>query len=620
MGVGTTAQMRSLVRIALPRSPAIPAILSSSAALMWALSIRRVDPTEMTDIGLVSALSTWTFVALAIHTAGFMTALFWARLSTPVLFLQTVSWIFMLHGFNALIAVEPVFEVAWRHAGIADYVLANRTVDPNLDAYFSWPGFFSLSALVTQIADLSGPVALIRWAPPFFNLLYLAPLAYLFRSVADNPRVLWLGLWLFYTANWISQDYLSPQAFAYFAYLLILAILLDWFVSRQASLRLLNTRLLRLLPGSQSAGAAEVPNTWIRPPRKPSYRLGAMVLLIGSFAAIVPSHQLTPFAVLAAVTLLVITRQLPRPGLAVLMGVMLATWIGYMTINYLSGHFSSAFNLIGPGESATVNVQGRLQGTPEHLIVVRVRVAMALLLWVLAVSGAIRSAYRFHNWVALAVLFAAPFPLLVLQPYGGEMLLRVYLLALPISALFAAGLLAPANATRTPVGGPARPALVAVLCLGLVAGFLVARYGNQTIDMFTSEEIDGVVHLYRIAPEGSYLLAAEANLPWKYQEYGTYRYETLRDHELDFTAPSQMATGLATILQTQPAPARFFVVTRGQKEAISLLGVPAPTNGAQPQLEPGRTWLDALEAALEQSARFRIVFANRDATIFLLDG
>lgn len=586
----------------------VPSSLTASAAVLWADSLQGIDLDPMTGVGLISVLPPQTFVALMLYVAGFMIALYQPKIVAPLLLLQLGTWIFMLHGINSLVVTEPVFSVAWRHAGITDYIIRHRSVDPNLDAYFSWPGFFGLSALVTEAAALPGPVALIRWAPPFFNLLYLAPLAVIFKSATSDKRTLWLGLWFFYTTNWISQDYFSPQAFAYFAYLVVLGILLKWFRTKKAESSAAPVELGH--PEDQEDRAPEASSGY--------ERVLAATVLVLAFAAIVPSHQLTPFALLMGVALLVLFRQVTLRGLPTLMAVLIGTWISYMTVTFLAGHLGLVFDPLGLRESAAVNVERRLQGSPEHLVVVYARVAMTATVWSLAALGAMRVRRMFKGYVAYLILVAAPFPLLLLQPYGGEMLLRLYLLVLPFCSLFVAGLFASRSSKLRPTA--AKACLAALLSFFLLAGFLLARYGNETIDRFTSEEIEAVSELYEVASTGSLLLAADANLPWKYKHYGDYEYKTLDEYNLGFSSAEALQRSVAEILERADGPAGFFIVTKGQKEAVTLLRLPAPTNERELGFSTQRRWLVDLEETLKGSPSFVTVYNNTDASIFTLAG
>jgi hypothetical protein len=58
--------------------------------------------------------------------------------------------------------------------------------------------------------------------------MYLPALVFLFGGLTRDRRLVWLSCWIFYIANWVGQDYFSPQAFAYLQYLLLLGIVLRW--------------------------------------------------------------------------------------------------------------------------------------------------------------------------------------------------------------------------------------------------------------------------------------------------------------------------------------------------------------------------------------------------------
>src|SRR5204863_379717 len=76
-----------------------------------------------------------------------------------------------------------------------------------------------------SVTDLTG---IASWAPVFFNLLDLAAAVFVFSALTRDRRVIWLGSWLFLIANWVGQDYFSPQAFAFFLYLVVIGCTLRW--------------------------------------------------------------------------------------------------------------------------------------------------------------------------------------------------------------------------------------------------------------------------------------------------------------------------------------------------------------------------------------------------------
>src|SRR5262249_49015529 len=117
-------------------------------------------------------------------------------------------------------------------------------------------------------------------------------------------------------------------------------------------------------------------------------------------------------------------------------------------------HLSWVTGDIGQTDSIiSQNVGSRLSGSPEHELIAELRVLTTGAIWGVAFIGCvrrIRQGYRDTNAILLTI---APFPLLLVQPYGGEMLLRIYLFSLPLMVFFMASLFyteqaAPARQTR----------------------------------------------------------------------------------------------------------------------------------------------------------------------------
>src|SRR5262249_40795508 len=111
--------------------------------------------------------------------------------------------------------------------GVIDYIREHGSVLNNTDIYQQWPTFF---ATVAQLVSVSGAnlLRVAAWAPVFFDAANCLPLFAIARTLSTNPRVPWLTVALFTCINWIGQDYLSPQAFAYILCFGVLLILLRW--------------------------------------------------------------------------------------------------------------------------------------------------------------------------------------------------------------------------------------------------------------------------------------------------------------------------------------------------------------------------------------------------------
>lgn len=286
------------------------AVLPIGILASWWVSLQGINLQQMNDLGLVSVFSPFTLLALALMMFSFCVSLRRPQLRTPILLLHVCLLICMLYGVTALIEEAPRFSVVYRHAGYVEYIMRTGTVDPNLDAYFNWPGFFILSALVTRISGYPSILSYAAWAPVFLNLLYLGPLFTLLSTLTSNKRLVWLALWFFYLTNWIGQDYYSPQGLAFFLYLVMIGLLLRWFRVQAGAKPTRWAELLSNLPSCAGKGYRwlAAPDSGVAPPSA-GLRWTVLALLLLIFAFIVSSHPLTPFFVLASVTALVLFRR-----------------------------------------------------------------------------------------------------------------------------------------------------------------------------------------------------------------------------------------------------------------------------------------------------------------------
>jgi hypothetical protein len=586
----------------------LQAALLLAAGAVWIDALRHINPGALSDLGLVTALPPSAFAALALATMSFAVTLRHEQVSTPLAALHVVVLVVMLHGATSVVSTEPSFNVVWRHAGVTDYVLQTGTVDPNIDAYFNWPGFFFLSALATRAAGLDSGLGLSGWAPVVFELLYMPALVVISRTFTSDRRLAWTAVWIFYMTNWVGQDYLSPQALAYLLYLAVVAVVLtcltrtaapDLAALRERGTRwLIRMRIRRTGVAVQQTEPAHVVT--------PAQRSGLVLVCVVLIAVAVASHQLTPWMMLSSLTALVMLRRCTARGLPVITLVLLVAWLTYLAAAYLDGHLKPLLGqTLDLQQAVAANVGGRLQGSHEHLVVVRLRLLITGLVWTLAAVGMVRGLRRGIATPSHAVLALAPAGLAVLQPYGGEMLMRVYLFSLPFTACYAAQALLPAPGRRGWVAVAALTATAAVL----VAGFLFARYGNIRATLFTRAEVQASERLYRVAPPGSLLIAASPNVPWKHRHYADYRYQLL-SRQLEATAvpptPRQLAAQVARHMEGYRPTASYLLLTRSQKVYDALLGA--------------HRWGSAtdLERAVANSRQFAKVFDDGDGKIFVL--
>lgn len=592
------------------------ALLTMSGVLVWWASLRAVPLGAMTDIGLVSVLPATIWLGFALVGASFVVALRSGR--TAAIVLSLVATVLVFHGLGVVAEPEMRFHVAWRHLGIADYFRTRGAVDPELDAYQNWPAFFAVTAFVWEATGMRNMPAALAWAPVAYNLLYLLPIVAIGRRVVGDRTVVWLACWLFSVSNWIGQDYFSPQGWYLFIYLVVLAVLLEWFTPDG----LMSSDVRR------SAGRPEQAPA-LQPPRDPvledragtvGQRMALLALVLLLVATILSGHQLTPFALALGVGAAVLVgwcrvRTLP---IVILLAALL--WTGYAASAYAAGH-PETFGQLGAIMSIfEQTVEQRLGGSPGHELIVQLRLLEAPVVWVLAAVGVARLVRngRRHLALGLAGLALSSFPLLAAQSYGGEALMRVALFALPFMAILAAlGLVGPAASTAR------RRALVPAVVVGalLVALFPLTRYGNERMEFYTRDEVAGVQAMYDLAPAGSVLTSVTGGLPWRSTGYADYDYRVLVDGSPVESDPDpgsegtvDMATSnlallaeqVASRMAAQPTQRSFLIVSRSQGAELDLMG-PFPT-GSQ----------DRLLVALRASGAFQLVFANSFTTVFEL--
>lgn len=554
-----------------------------AAVVLWAISLRTVDVRAMNDIGLVSVLTPLTGVALLLSTLTFALTLSLRPRSAWLLLLHVVALIVMLFAVTAIVEAEVRFSVSWRHAGIVEVLTRTGQIDPTIDAYFSWPGFFALGAFLTQAAGLPSAIDMAAWAPLVFNLLYLPAVLIILQAGTTDPRIGWIGVWIFFVGNWIGQDYFSPQGLAYFLYLLIVGLLLTMF------------RAAPLAPGRIAS--------WFRPSGesdgpvlRPFQRAALMSIILLLFATTVYSHQLTPFAAVGVVLVLVMIRRITATGLPLIMLVLLGAWLSYMTVHYLSGHLGALIARIGSVDSTVAaNLTDRFKGSPLHVAVLGVRAVMTIALFSLAGVGAADRIIRGRRDLTWPLLAIAPFGLLLLQDYGGEMLLRVYLFSLPFAAFLAAhAIMGIGRADRV------RHALVATVGMAiLLSAFMVSRYGNERMDVNTAAEAEGMRQLYETAPQDSLLVALSGNAFWKFRDYELYHYAVVNSD-----AQAVDVRAIVDRMQQRPDRPAYLVVSRSQLAALELQNGMASSD------------LERLTTGIAGDAELHLLYSNPDVQIF----
>ena len=585
---------------------AVPLALLGPALAVWARALDDVNIRDVGDAGLAPSVPVAAYVATAVVLVAFVFLAVRERAPDAVLGVMLLVLVVLLHGMTPVVEEVPSFNVSWRHSGVADHILQTGEVDRSIDAYFNWPGFFALLALATDAAGLDSPMGFVQWAPLVFNALYLAPMLVIARSLTSRRRTIWLAALVFVLGNWVRQDYLSPQALAYLMYLCLLAVVLAWFSKRSDAMIRTRSRWRAAVGAIRARGTIG-----LNDPTTPAQRMALALVAIAAVLVVVPMHQLTPFAACAALLALVWVDQCRLRLLPLIAIVATLGWLVLFAEPFLAGHAEQLREQIGDIASLTsANVGSRVRGAEEHVTIVRLRLLFTAALWAAAALAAFLRFRSRRPVVAIAAVGVAPFPLLALQPYGGEMLLRVYLFALPATAFLVGSLMSDVS-NRLPTW--LRGAAVSLAVAAMAAAFMFARYGNEQVTLFTPAEVDAIEWVYDVAPRETLLVAPARNLAWQDRYYATYDYETLGSafEEMEPPLPpspagSTLANAVVAFMEERQQTDALFVVTRSLRNYDRLLGAHQWGSVAD------------LERALRRSPRFAVAFENPDATIYRL--
>lgn len=513
-------------------------VLGVLSVALWFLAVHGSSFPTMRPLGLVTILPAAYFAGLAFVGAAMCLELVSPRPREAVL--VVLIGILVLFVFGTPCAVEPTAALAssWIHAGYVQYLYTHGKALNGFNAEFSWPGAFSMMAVVIGFLGKTSAVGLLRWFPFVIELAYLAPLVAIARSCGVTRRAGWLGIALFYGTNWIYQDYFSPQAINLLFYLSAVALVLwTWRpvptpVVHPTGLRdrlrsLPRAVSLTRLRGQEAAPRAE--------PRVVLWVVGALLLIM---AASSMSHQLTPYAIFLALGACLLSRRLGRPELVIASLVLAVGWLSLGASNYWLGHLGDIFGSIGDFlGTLTSNVSSRVTGSASHRLIVDLRILLTAAVFGLALLGALRRACASRT---LELLTIGQFLVLGAQDYGGEGLLRVALLAGPFACLLAASAIFPSRDGAIPplledrvvlagrrlrVPWPTRRVAVGiaagVVLVGAAIATTVVRGGNDYYETFSVGEVAAGEDVYAHAAPGQTVGVVAPYVPFGQQGVGS---------------------------------------------------------------------------------------------------
>ncbi|MFG3191737.1 hypothetical protein [Streptomyces omiyaensis] len=596
---------RGLAALRGPAALALAPLLVAAALWLWSLS--RIGFRSIDEFGLLDRFPVSFYASLVVLTLGFVLTLRRAGTAPAWPAVYSVAMLFALKAPPAILYDTVRYAWASKHDAIITRLLAEGTVHPGaeltggMSAYDQWPGFFALDAALVRAFGVDAAASFINWAPVVLGLLTLPLLLLVYRTFSDDWRLVWTAVWIFQLANWVGQDYLSPQGFSYLLYLTVLAVVVRHFV-RPGSAGPLRDRAFL-----DPAAAAVPPATTAR------RRAVAVVLLVPVVAAVNASHQLTPLMLCMTLAALCLTRRYRNLGLLAVSGALMLAWYLTMGRELFLGTLATLREKLGdllgnsrPGFAGDPTGPG-----PE--LVGNANVLMILVLGGLAVAAVLLRRRLARSALPLILAAGASAPLVAVNDYGGEMIFRVYLFGLPGAAFFAAAAIVPAAGAASRAALAARRAAVVALPLALVAmlaGFLPSYYGKEGMHYVQPGEIELTRRAFDRAPEGALVLAATGAFTDAYYRYDRYERWFFTEQEVDenlrmLKDPAGYLAG--GIPAGRPA---YVILTPTQAEAVIGEGYLPPGGFA--------TLTDSLKKsplfAVVEESRFGVVLRYRPTT------
>ncbi|WP_261574397.1 hypothetical protein [Frankia gtarii] len=590
-----------------PRAAAVGLLVGPGvlAAVLFAVSVGRVDPGRMGQYGMLTVLPATWYLALALLLAGAVVVLTRPVVNRAAAAGYLFGIVFVLFGTAPLVYSVPHYSWVYNYVGVTRYILAHHSLDGNVDIYQRWPGFFAVAAFLSGLTRTTDPLVFAQWAEVFFVSVSALLVSCLGRSYLRSVSLGWVAALVFVAGNWVGQSYFAPQGLALTLALAIYCLLVEF--CRPPG------------RGATAAADATTPRRW------------AIAVAVLLQAAVVVSHQLTPYLIVVSVVVLVASG-LVRPWLLVALMTVLAVAFLIPNLSYITSHFGVASSPDPLQNLRRVDPYGATP-LPGKALHARAGTALSMLVWLLAAAAVVRGRMRRRPGVGvLGPLFISPAILVFGQDYGGEAIFRVYLFSLPWAALAIASGMVRGEPRPVPAGAgtrsarpavPARPGVpvvrarrVGVVALACTGAFLPAFFGQEELNYMPAGTVAASDYFYGHALSGSVLMCAAPNFPRSYgPNYDEFIHMKNGDEPNMLLNPDLRGRDLGPAdVSTVVSEIRKYS-TRGYLAFADSGDAYVRTFQLAP---PGA--LGRLEAAVARSPSFRLWYRNNDTRIYALAG
>ncbi len=536
------------------------AVLAVGLAV-WGVALAGTNLADTGGLGLANAFPTTYYLAVGLCVAAIIASLLWAPFSRVACLSGLVTFVLMIFGTPPIVYDEPQFAWLYKHLGVIEYFMAHGSTNRAIDIYQNWPGLFAGNALLAKASGLH-PIDYAAWAPVFFELALMGAVLFALGGVIANERRRYAVALVWIAGSWIGQDYLAPQAVSIVMVVAMLGVAVrigtagGW--DRPARGRagrlgeFLREKLAAIVywvvrrpAATRNDGRPQLARVTISDRDR---RVG-MVLLVVLGIAVITSHQLSPGNMildLALVALFCGWRRL-WPVIAILAACEIA-WIA------LAWPFVSQFGLVTVGGAVSPQIPKGVP-LPGVAVVADVSRLIGVAYWLLALAGAIRMLRRVGGDPATPAIFGAfvlaPYLVVPVQSYGGEVSLRAYLFSLPwmsalaVEAIWPSGAALPsrrredraARAPAPPLSGGRRwgfaelrqrPWALVVLVPLIVVGTIVTYFGYGLTNWMTRADVQTAAWVETHVPSHSMVLFFSQSFPNKLTaRYPLYTYYPL---------------------------------------------------------------------------------------------
>ena len=515
-----------------------------AAAIFWIVAVRKARGHAAGSYGLLPLLGIPFFAAVALTFAALLTALWFVRTAWPVAIASLGLLLIEFYATQKILASAPFYTYVYGHLGVVDYVVHGGPLNDPLDVYQQWPGFFAAGAALVRLSGRS-PLGYANWAELFFEALNAITLFAIARRFSRHQLVPYIAVLLFITTNWEGQEYYAPQTLAFELSLLFQLLLLP--LLKPERLRRVFRRVRWLLAPPLDVqmdirGEGQVTATG---------RAARIVGLTALFAAIVVTHQLSPYIVFAGVAALWVLGILRHRLLMLILTLMI---VGYPLLHVAAIKQNPVLSLFDL--SNATGVEGFTQASPAQAFGSNIAKVICVVFWgATAVCGL--SYRRRIGTVAIPVVLAVmPLSLVMVSSYGSEGIFRAFLFSSPWCALIMAMRLT----------GLARAPMFRLVIVGLCAMFAAlgsaqsGDFGQYPVIQMPIEEIRASEYFLDHAPVNSALVLAASNFPSRINgryvlhdptqtvnDPGLDTYPQFEGNKLKRMSPKALASAVSTL-------------------------------------------------------------------------